>query len=101
MLKECDVLLYKTTTICVEALATGVYPIHIKSSYSIDCDILDGIPEDMHSSLKTEEELLYKLEKIRETTDEESYKRKIAARNIAEDFFGPVNDSVFELFMKT
>lgn len=101
LLKECDVLLYKTTTICVEALATGVYPIHIKSSYSIDCDILEGIPEDIHSSLKTEEELLFKLKKILEMTDEESYKRKITARNITEDFFDLVNDSVFELFMKT
>jgi hypothetical protein len=99
LLKECDVLLYKTTTICVEALATGVYPIHIKSSYSIDCDILDGIPEDMHSSLKTEEEILYKLKKLQEMTGEESHKRELAAKIIVEEFFGTVNDSVYELFI--
>lgn len=99
LLKECDVLLYKTTTICVEALATGVYPIHIESNYSINCDILDGVPDELHSSLKTEEELLCKLKELHEITSEESHKRKLAAKIVVEDFFGPVNDSVFELFM--
>jgi hypothetical protein len=89
-----------TTRICVEALAAGVYPIHIKSSYSIDCDILDSLPKDMHSSLKTEEELLSILKKIHEMTEDESYKMKTAAKDIVEDFFSPINDSLFELFVK-
>lgn len=100
LLNECDVLLYKTTTICVEALATGVYPIHIKSSYAIDCDILDGIPEEIHSSVKTEEELLWKMKELFEMDPEELYKRKMTAKNIAGDFFGSIDDSVYELFIK-
>ena len=100
LLNECDVLLYKTTSICVEALAMGVYPIHIKSSHAIDYDILDGIPDDFHSSVITEEELLYKVKEILEIDPEELYKRKIAARNVANDFFGTVDNSVYELFIK-
>lgn len=100
LLNECDILLYKTTTTCVEALATGVYPIHIKSSYIIDCDILDSVPEGIHTSVKTDDELLSSVREFSEMNLYELHKRKIKGKSIAHDFFGTVNDSVYELFLK-
>jgi len=101
LLNECDILLYKTTTTCVEALATGVYPIHIKSSYVIDSDVLDGVPEGIHSSVKTDDELLREVNEISEMDPDELHKRKIAGKSIAKDFFGAVDENVYDIFMRT
>ncbi len=101
LLNECDILLYKTTTTCVEALATGVYPIHIKSSYVIDCDILDGVPEGIHSSVKTEDELLCEVKELSEMDPDDLHKRRIAEKSVAKDFFVAVNENVYDIFMKT
>ena len=101
LLDECDILLYKTTTTCVEALATGVYPIHIKSSYVIDCDILDGVPEGIHTSVKTEDELFSSVKEFSEMSPDELQKRKNMGKSIAKDFFGAVDENVYDIFMRT
>ena len=101
LLNECDILLYKTTATCVEALATGVYPIHIKSSYIIDCDILDSVPEGIHISIKTEDELLCEVKKFSEMNPDELLKRRNLGKNIVKYFFGAVDENVYDIFIKT
>ena len=101
LLNESDILLYKTTSTCVEALATGVYPIHIKSSYVIDSDILDGVSGEIHTSVKTEDELLSSVKELSKMDSDELLKRRIAGKSIAKDFFGAVDENVYDIFMKT
>lgn len=101
LLNECDILLYKTTTTCVEALATGVYPIHIKSSYIIDCDILDSVPDGIHTSIKTEDELLLSVKELSEMDSDELLKRRNEGKSVAKDLFGAVDENVYDIFMKT
>ncbi|WP_207205283.1 hypothetical protein, partial [Methanolobus psychrotolerans] len=101
LLNECDILLYMTTTICVEALAAGVYPIHIKSSYNIDCDILDGSPAGLHMSVKSKDELLTCINNFTNLTPDELQKIRNIGRNITKDIFGAVDENTYELFLKT
>lgn len=99
LLSECDILLYKTTTTCVEALATGVYPIHIRSSYAIDSDILDGVPDGIHTSVKTEDELLCEVKKFFEKDSDELYKMNMISKETVKSFFDEVNDLVIDMFL--
>ena len=99
LLDKCDLLIYTSSTTCIEALASGVPVLHVSSNYVIDRDILDSLP-DIRLSARTVKEIRSMTRQISEMDTEDLYKRKMVARNIARNFFGTVDDSVFDLFMK-
>lgn len=100
LLGESDLLLYTSSTTCIEAIAAGTPVLHIGSNFIIDHDILESLPE-IRSSTRTEEEIKSKVHELFETDQNEIHKKKMIAREIAMNFFGVVNESVFELFMKS
>ena len=98
LLMECDLLLYTESTTCLEAIATGVHPINISSDIVIDCDFLDLVPE-VRSKVRTENEIRSKVQELLEMNPDEFYKIKINAKNIAKEFLGEVDDSIFDMFL--
>ena len=99
LLDKCDLLIYTSSTTCIEALTSGVPVLHICSNYIVDRDILDSL-QDIRLSARTVEEIRSMTRQISEMNLEELYKRKMTARSVAEDFFGAVNNSTFDLFLK-
>lgn len=99
LLMDCDFLLYTESTVCIEAIAMGVYPINISSDIIIDCDVLDPFPE-VRSKVRTENEIRSKVKELLEIDPNELRKRNVAAMNAAEKFFARVDDSVYEMFIK-
>lgn len=99
LLMDCDFLLYTESTTCIEAIATGVHPINISSDIIIDYDFLNQFPE-IRSKVRTEIEIRNKVKELLEMDPNELYKIKIAAKRIANDFFGTVDETMFDLFIK-
>lgn len=99
LLMDCDFLLYTESTTCIEAIAMGVYPINISSDIIIDCDFLDPIPE-VRTKARTDDEIRCKVQELVEIDPKELNKRKAASMNAAEKIFSPVDDSVYEMFIK-
>lgn len=99
LLSGSDLLLYTSSTTCIEAIATGTQVLHIGSNFSIDRDILDALPE-IRSSARTVEEIRSKVNELLETSPDELRNKQVDTKRIATDFFGTVDDSIFDLFMQ-
>lgn len=99
LLKESDLLIYTHSTTCIEALAFGTPALHIASDFVIDSDRLDSRP-DIRLSSRTNEEIQNIVRELFEMDSEELSRNKMAAKEVVTDFFGIVDDSVFELFVK-
>jgi len=98
LLSNCDLLLYTSSTTCIEALAAEVPILHVGSNFIIDRDVLDSM-SNLHSSAKTVEDIQIEVSKLMERDSDELYKKNMISKDIAKSFFGEVNDLVFDMFL--
>jgi hypothetical protein len=98
LLRESNVLLYTSSTTCIEAIALGVPVIHLESDFVIDIDPLDFTLE-FRDSVNSPEELKKNIGEIG-TKDRNRFliKQKMG-KKILNELFGEVNDSVYDLFL--
>jgi hypothetical protein len=94
LLLKADVLIYSESTVCVEALALGVPVINIKSDYTIDMNILAGIPGIL--SLSSADEILDALYTV---TSPESLRRFNEIQSVVNEIFAPLRDDFIEILI--
>jgi len=98
LLSNCDLLLYTSSTTCIEALAAEVPILHVGSNFIIDRDVLDS-RSNLHPSAKTVEDIQIEVNKIMKMDSDELYKKNMISKDIAKSIFGEVNDLVFDMFL--
>lgn len=98
LLKETDVLLYTSSTTCIEALSRGVPVLHIKSDFMIDLDASD-FPPGIRRSAKNKDEIARMTEEILETSEKELSEQRTIWQDIVAEIFGPADEGVFDLFL--
>ena len=96
LLAESDILLYNSSTVAIEALASGVPVLHITSEFTIDMDPLDVRSEIRHSARSTADIKKNVNEILSNTLDKE----KKIWKNVVLDFFEPINEDTFNLFLR-
>lgn len=99
LLKESQVLLYTSSATSIEALSLGVPVLHIESDFIIDRDNLSDFPSSVRQSAKNKEDIERMTEKILETDEKELSKQRVIWEDIVAEIFGPVDESVFDLFL--
>jgi len=65
LFEKCNVLIYTTSTTCIEAIAAGIVPIHLESNHFIDMDQLAEYPE-ARLVAKNSMELIMSIKKTKE-----------------------------------
>ncbi|MBA7696916.1 hypothetical protein ES703_105570 [subsurface metagenome] len=98
LLRESRVLLYTSSTTCIEALSLGVPVLHIESDFMVDLDPLDFRPDVSHSA-RSKDDILKTVEEILAKDQRELSERRIAWKAVVSEIFGPVDESVFDLFL--
>ena len=98
LLSNCDLLLYTSSTTCIEALAAEVPILHVGSNFIIDRDVLDSM-SNHHSSAKTVENIQIEVSKLVGMDSDELYKKNMISKDTAKSTFGEVNDLVFDMFL--
>ena len=98
LLTNCDLLLYTSSTTCIEALAAEVPILHVGSNFIIDRDVLDSL-SNLYSSAKTVEDIQIEVSKIMKMDSYESYKNNIISKDMAKSIFGDVDDLVYDMFL--
>src|SRR3990167_547159 len=98
LLLESDVLLYTSSTTCIEALARGVPVVQVNSSLTIDMDPLRGYP-GVRRSVSTQEEIVEAVKEILTTNRAEQIKGKTVWKDTVKDLFVPVYENIFHLFL--
>ena len=91
-------LLYTSSTTCIEALSLGVPVLHIESDFTVDLDPLDFRP-DVSSSARSGDDILKAVKEILARDQKESAERKAVWEEVVSEIFGPVDESVFDLFL--
>jgi len=99
LLKESNVLLYTDSTTCVEAIATGVPPVHVESDLSIDLDKLDFNP-GARASARSAEEIVKRVEDVISMDERELSRKRKIWNGVVGNMFGKVDDSVYRLFSR-
>ena len=99
LLRESDVLLYTSSTTCIEAIFLGIPVLHIASDFAIDRDVLDFQPDIRHSA-KNQEDIIKMTEEILETDKTELSKKKALWGEAVSNIFGEVDENVFNLFIQ-
>lgn len=94
LLKEADILMYTSSTTCVEALSMGKPAMHISSDLLLNLDILEDFGEEARVSSSNTKDILENTKKIIE--DKRKNKKW---REIVGEIFGEVDDSTYGLFI--
>jgi len=99
LLINSDVMIYTTTTACIEAMALGVPFVHLRSSgLRLDMDILEHV-HDVGFSARTPEELRDMVEKILMINEERLNSERERWVNEVYELFEPLNEELFEKFI--
>jgi surface carbohydrate biosynthesis protein (TIGR04326 family) len=99
LLKESHVLLYTSSATSIEALSLGVPVLHIESDFIIDRDNLSDFPSSIRQSAKNKGGIVRMTAKILKTDEKELSKQRVMWENVVVEVFGPVDESVFDLFL--
>ena len=97
LMQRCDIIIYSSSTTCLEALAFGIPAVHVASEFTIDMDPLDFQPSVRWSS-RTSHELIEAIENILSMPQDELHARRIAWRALVRRFFGPINEKTMRIF---
>ena len=98
LLIESDLLIYASTTVCIEALAFGVPVLFVKSDYTLDHNPLESNCE-LFVSAKNPNEIVEMVDTIINMTDEELNIKRKQWKIAVSNFFGPVTPDTFSLFL--
>lgn len=98
LVNECDILLYTSSTTCIEGLAAGIPVLHIGSSFIIDRDVLDSF-SDVRISVKTEEDIRLKTKELLDRYQNISSEEKNRIKDKIRTIFGNVDKNTFDQFV--
>ncbi|MHA2052899.1 MAG: hypothetical protein ACW99F_04790 [Candidatus Hodarchaeales archaeon] len=98
LLNESDVLIYTTSTTCIEAISLGVPPIHVESDHLIDMDQLDFAPES-RISVRSAEEIVKAVGETLSRGIKDFHSKNKNWRKVVEEVFGPVTEETYNLFL--
>lgn len=98
LLDECELLIYTSSTTCIEALVSNVPVLWISSDYTLNYNPLESTPE-LFSSAKSSNEIIKMVDIIINMTEEELNVKRKQWENAANDFFGPVTSDTLNLFL--
>ncbi len=97
LLRKSNVLLYTSSTTCLEALAIGIPILHIGSDFMIDRDPLD-FHYDIIRSARNKDDILKAVEEILQTDERELVKQRAMWERVVSEIFRPVDESMLDLF---
>lgn len=98
LVNECNILLYTSSTTCIEGLAAGIPILHIGSSFMIDRDVLDSLP-NVRTSVKTEEDMRVKVKELIGKYQTLSSEEKDKIRVTVQTIFGHSDEQVYKQFI--
>ena len=96
-MRKSNVLLYTSSTTCLEALAIGIPILHIGSDFMIDRDPLD-FHYDIIRSARNKDDILKAVEEILQTDERELVKQRAMWERVVSEIFRPVDESMLDLF---
>jgi len=99
LLKESDILIYTTSSTCVEALALGVPVIHVESDFIVDMEILDFKPEIRYSA-RNKEALKEQVVSILKMKEKDLLEKRVEWRQTALEIFGNIDEKTYDLFLR-
>jgi hypothetical protein len=99
LLEESHMLIYTSSTTSIEALSRGVPVLHIESDLRIDWDVLADFSPAVRQSARTKDDISRMTENILKTEERELLQQRALWDNIVNDMFGPVDESVLDLFL--
>lgn len=94
-----DILVYSSSTTCIEALAMGVPVVHVKSSLFIDLDQLDDFP-GVAPSVADPKELAAIVKSILEMNTQELVKQRKKWKEVVGSLFLKPDEKVYKLFIE-
>lgn len=98
LLRNSNVLLYTSSTTCIEALSTGVPVVHVESDFMIDRDPLD-FHHDIIRSARNTDGIIKAVEEILKTDEAELLKQMVIWERVVSEMFGPAGENVLDLFL--
>ena len=99
LLREGHVLLYNSSATCIEALSLGVPVLHIGSDFTIDRDNLSDFPSSIKRSARNKEDIVRMTKEILEMDEKDLSQQRVIWEDVVSEIFGPVDESVFDLFL--
>ena len=97
-LKRCDIVLYNTTTVCMEALMMGLPLISVNLDKAVNSDPLFDC-DHLKWNIKQPKELIPTIDKIYKLDNKEFKNQQKLARKYVEKYFLPVMDERLEGFL--
>lgn len=99
LLLEADVLIYTSSTTCVEAIAAEVPIVHLELESDLDMDPLDAMP-DLRMSVSSALVLYNSVERILKEKDDYVADLREDWCKAVRDLFGKVTDKTYDLFLQ-
>ena len=97
-LKGCDIVLYNTTTVCMEALMMGLPVVHICLDVSINTDPLFDC-NHLKWNMRYQKELIPTIDEIYNLGEKEFEEQQRLAREYVKKYFLPVTDEQMKVFL--
>ncbi|MFH0861108.1 MAG: hypothetical protein V1921_07895 [Candidatus Altiarchaeota archaeon] len=99
LLMKSDLLLYTSSTTCVEAMALTVPVVHVRSDYKLDLDPLDLNPET-RISVSSPEEIKHAVRKIIDNEESIISSKRGGWGQTIGGLFGEINDEMYDVFIR-
>lgn len=99
LLADSDIVLYTSTTVCLEAIGAGVPIIHVMSDFTIDLNQMDSYGVEIPEA-KDGNGILKQAKLIKETGAERFTEKRARWQEIFEDTFGNVTEEVYSKFVR-
>ena len=99
LLPQTDVMIYTSSTSCLEALALGVPVLHFTPSLVLDLDPLAALPH-LRPSVATPRELAMWTRQLLKDLPEYVSSRRVEWRRTVHAFFGEVDEAVTDAFLE-
>jgi surface carbohydrate biosynthesis protein (TIGR04326 family) len=99
LLRESNVLLYSSSTTSIEAIASGIPILQVKSDFTIDRDNLADFPAAIRESVSTPQAILQATASLLKMDEQELSRKKQLWSRVVAEMFGPVDESTFDLFL--
>ena len=98
LMKQSSVMIYTSSTICVQALALGLPVVHLRTRFDLDMDPLEQTP-DARLEATTSEELRERVLWVVEHKQEYVAEHREQWSRLVDDIYGPVTEQTYRAFL--
>ena len=99
LLKQSRVMIYSTSSSCIEALANGVPVVHLQPDFDLDFDPLDFAP-DSRRVANSPQELASAVDQILEAPQDVMAANDEKGKRVVHQLLGEVNEASYAAFLK-